>query len=536
MFRPFEDNVLPNQQQTLILKACLLDAPDEARVAYFEWRKQQNLDDLDNGSFRLIPLLWRRATALNWGSDEDEGRLRGIYRYQWLKHQLMQRGVELIVKEFNDHDIRVVLLKGAALSRSIYSDPVCRPSFDIDILVPREHLRKAISILEGKGWRTLQTRMENALQYLHAIGFQSPEKIDLDLHWHVLESRATDQVTESFLERTVSIECFDTQLETLAIEDHLVHVCSHGAVFSPCPQIRWLADVDRIVRLQGNDLDWERVYSMAEKTGTILPLLRTCEWLTREVKTPIPQSILDRLSDARVPTTDSVLFFVSAIKTPGISKFRHRLPVDLLHFLRKQPFNFSRRWFSELQGHLYASNNFLHSPKELFKNWLRIESIKLMHNLLGCLPLWSSDSPNWRNNRDSISRTKESDLHGFHLLECDLKNRLLRWTGPVAGMRLGELRNDVILEIETANCRPDLSNGTNVTFFLNEATLPVDLTSIDAAGVISVHLALPYRPEEGETWVKWKVDTWADASQDPRELGIPVYAIRLTQPEKAEPV
>ncbi len=526
MIHPFHRNVLPTEQQTLLLKACLLKDPASADLARRQWRERTDFDALDHGSFRLLPLLWKRSTSLGWDLGKDEGRIRGIYRYSWSKYQLLNRTASKIIQKLTDAGITVTVLKGTALSHLVYDDPVCRPCNDLDILVPDDKIREAVSLLESEQWTTLQTRLEAALQSLHAIGFRSPDRIELDLHRHVLESKATSALTGDMVTRRQAFKPFGPKTLTLGFEDHFIHTCAHGAVYSPWPQIRWLADTDRILRHCGSGFDWDLAISTAEAAECIKPFRETVSWLRHELEHPVPAAAIRRM-DAIVPTvSDRLLFRVNSMKTPENSKFRHRLAPMVLHYHRQSPFRFSREWAGGLKRHLIAANNFNRSAKDLFRTWLHLILLKVRNIQFGYFPLWMSGIKNWSIHRDSISRRKESELFGFHLLECDSEKRLLRWSGPKAGLVLRDFGSDFVLRIQTLNCRPGLVHDTPVGFTVNGIELPDHAITMGEDGIISVQIKRPYRPETGDTWLTWKTAAWELAVNDPRELGIPVYSIR----------
>jgi hypothetical protein len=293
MNRPFHDSFLPSSEQALLLKACLIADPGSAATALQRWIEQLEIDEMDPGSFQLVPLLWKRATAMRWRLGELTGRLRGIYRYSWLKHQIQLRGITRVLHALDDGGVRVVLLHGTALSQMVYEEPVCRPSAIVSVLVPHEQAERAIALLEQKGWTTSQKNMAYALRWFHGAFFSSPEGLVLELHWQVVKSMPTRSLTEEFLSRSHLISCYEGRFETLGFEDHIVHVCASGAGYTNWPRINWLADMDRAIRHGGHLLDWARIRMTAEKAGAGLPLLRAFEWLHREVETPIPEQVLE---------------------------------------------------------------------------------------------------------------------------------------------------------------------------------------------------------------------------------------------------
>ncbi|MDF1824745.1 MAG: nucleotidyltransferase family protein [Verrucomicrobiales bacterium] len=526
MTHPFYRNVLPNAQQTLLLKACLLEDLGSSALALEKWLGSSDIDALDYGSFRLLPMLWKRSAEAGWDLGKEEGRIRGIYRYSWSKYQILNRFAVRTISRFNEAQISVTLLKGFALSRLVYDDPVCRPFGDIDLFVSAVDYEGAINLLKSERWTTLQIRLDTAQKSLHAIGFHSPDDIDLDLHRHILESFASDDITASMISRQRKFDGAEANELTLCFEDHFVHACAHGAVYSPWPQIRWLADTSQILRHCRSDFDWDLAISTAEAAHCMLPFQESVLWLRNELEHPIPEVALEQIATKAPSLSDKLLFRVASLKTPEASKFRHRVAVDILHFHRQSPFRFSRQWITGLKCHLIATNNFDCPAKDLFRRWIYLLILKFRNLQFGYLPLWASGMKNWSIHRDSISRKKESEIFGFHLLECDSENRLLRWSSLESGLFLRDLRADFVVSFDTLNCRPELIHETDVTFSLNGVDFPPDAVEMSADGVLSIQVKRPYRPEGGDAWLIWRTSSWKMADSDPRELGVPVYSIR----------
>ncbi len=71
--------------QYLLLTASLREN-DAALNAWHEWRSIVDLQTVDRGSTRLLPLLWHNLVAM--GVDDPlMPRLRGIYRHTWFSNQ-----------------------------------------------------------------------------------------------------------------------------------------------------------------------------------------------------------------------------------------------------------------------------------------------------------------------------------------------------------------------------------------------------------------------------------------------------------------
>ena len=84
--------MFPTREQELLLRAALLQG-EPALQAWQDCKAQVNLEqELDMGSYRLMPLLYRNLRTL--GVDDPlMGKLRGIYGREWYKNQMLFRAM-----------------------------------------------------------------------------------------------------------------------------------------------------------------------------------------------------------------------------------------------------------------------------------------------------------------------------------------------------------------------------------------------------------------------------------------------------------
>ncbi len=224
--------------------------------------------------------------------------------------------------------------------------------------------------------------------------------------------------------------------------------------------------------------------------------------------------------------SERLLFFLTSLESPKHPKFRHRILADILHFHRQDAFRFSSNWFVGLKRYLVSVNNFDRSARDILRSWYYTALLKFRNLQYGYFPLLVSGLKNWKIHRDSISRIKQSELFGFHLIECDAEKRLLRWSASKAGLFIRDQHCDFVLQIETLNCRPGLFRDHRVEFSLNGIELPRRAITMGDDGIILIEVRRPFRPETGDCWLIWKVPRWEIPDEDPRALGIPVYAVR----------
>ncbi len=83
--------------------------------------------------------------------------------------------------------IRAATLKGPALSESLYGDPGCRPSGDIDLLVDRERLTQAVTVVRELGYVAPGDHLEDdGLPLLHfTLIHERGQLPPIELHWRI---------------------------------------------------------------------------------------------------------------------------------------------------------------------------------------------------------------------------------------------------------------------------------------------------------------------------------------------------------------
>jgi len=80
-----EGDCWPTREQELLLRAALLQGND-AINAWHEWKSSVDIEQLDQGSYRLLPLLYR-SLHIDGVEDPLMNKLKGVYRMTWYKNQ-----------------------------------------------------------------------------------------------------------------------------------------------------------------------------------------------------------------------------------------------------------------------------------------------------------------------------------------------------------------------------------------------------------------------------------------------------------------
>ncbi len=138
------------------------------------------------GEHRLAPLLYRRTREADVALPDDVRRaLAAAYARQ--KAIAAAQGATLaeLGAQLASAGIEVVVLKGGALARQVYSDPALRPMEDLDLLVAPEHGEAACEVLRACGFNAPppHTRYDR-LQHHFPIAHRTRDGITVSVEMH----------------------------------------------------------------------------------------------------------------------------------------------------------------------------------------------------------------------------------------------------------------------------------------------------------------------------------------------------------------
>jgi hypothetical protein len=283
----------PTAEQLLVLHAALDPAP-AAAAAWQRWRAAVEFDDVDHGSTRLLPLVYRNLGAGAFDA-EVAGRLKGLYRRSWSHNQLIFKRAAEAIAVLGGAGIETLVTKGASLALLSYGDVGVRPMDDVDVLVPLERTTEAIETLSGAGWSPEHDDPTAWTEVHHSLGFAGPDGGNVDLHWFSLWQPAAD--TELW-RASVPLELAGAATRAPCAADQLLLACVHGTPWSPLPPFRWIADAVSVIRAAGDQLDWGRLVTEAERRRVTVAVAAALGYLGEEFGVVVPEAVLSGLRTA----------------------------------------------------------------------------------------------------------------------------------------------------------------------------------------------------------------------------------------------
>lgn len=226
-----------------------------------------------------------------------------------IRNLRMMHLLERIAGKFNEIEIPLMVLKGAALNLTVYDGPEQRPMADLDLMVRVEDLEGACTALENLGGLRSPTqfredffpRFHYELEY--NVGTIYPVKIDLHvrpfrpLRYSQLVPRA------AFWERAKAVRIGLATILIPSVEDMLIHLTTHAAIHGPLRPM-WLADIRLWIVVHQTRLDWARFLTTVQEWRLALPVRKALNDAEREFGPLCPPFVSERLAEMRVNWRD----------------------------------------------------------------------------------------------------------------------------------------------------------------------------------------------------------------------------------------
>jgi hypothetical protein len=361
------------------LQALLLDAAfgNRARAerAFDDWAAVTGFDDVDTGSFRLLPLVGHHLEQLGV-TNSWSAHLRGILRRSWYENQVMQHATLPAVDALLAAGVDVVVFKGGSLSILAYDNPGVRPMQDLDVLVPEARAADALGVLLAAGWEPDESRLPDPsaslppqfLRFRHSVPLRGPAGFEVDLHWHATYVSCWPGADAALWETTRPLTLQGRCVRALAPEDELIVTCVHGLGWNQVAPIRWIADA--LTLMHRAPIDWDAVTARASAQRVEPLLALTFELLRTRFDAPVPVAVVTSLRDRR-PGYFERHWLDSVIAAHG----RRHLAARYGEYLRSaQGDSGLRRWVGGLPQHLVYLFD-CHSATELpAETWRRVTS------------------------------------------------------------------------------------------------------------------------------------------------------------------
>jgi len=259
-----------------ILLACMETPPfDQAKLDHLtqiltgEWQEVARLA----GMHGVAPLLYHRLKEhLSSLPGEVAASLKDAYLDNISKNIRLYHELARILRVFQEANIPVIVLKGAALAETVYSNIGLRTIGDVDLLVRKEDIPNADRVLRSMGCKA-QGQSRVILKGFHHFHYTTPKTLlSLEIHWDLVNADIAFHIDlEGIWSRAESAGVAREKCLILSSEDLLLHLCLHTGRHIQDMQVRMLVDIDEVIRTHPA-IDWDQVRTRAQQWGILRPV------------------------------------------------------------------------------------------------------------------------------------------------------------------------------------------------------------------------------------------------------------------------
>jgi len=233
-------------EEKLLLSLCRLEFSEEQKSEIRELMKEiKDWDyfvDLSN-KHGVIALCWYNLNETGYSKNvptRQLGILHSAYLKSLTRNTFIYKQLEEITSLAGKENIKIVLLKGVALEKTVYRNKGLRQMTDIDILVRQDQAGLLRRILLKNGFESAPLVSHFHEKIMPAYGKHLPEMykngIAVEIHFKLFEQKG-NSLTEEFLNKATrlsdnDINAFypDSQLLFLYLIKHLdTHEKNEGA-------------------------------------------------------------------------------------------------------------------------------------------------------------------------------------------------------------------------------------------------------------------------------------------------------------------
>lgn len=275
----------------------------------------------------IAPLLYNNLKDIQEGHlipREIMDQLRTAYHGNLARNMYLYAELKRILETFYDKGVKVIVLKGAALAKTVYGDIGLRQMSDVDLLVKKEDLPHAENIMSGLGYLFQGDRPPEWYRENHEhISYIHPEKnIPVEIHWHIARKtrlsriRIVDtDIIERWWEGAQNIEFPGSKALMLCPEDLILHLCLHffkhrftsqNERFTSKGALIQMCDIFQTLKHYRDEIDWVRLKGKAEQYG-IDSLIYTTLFIVREIRGEYDKVFHNALSRFRSEDLDQEL-------------------------------------------------------------------------------------------------------------------------------------------------------------------------------------------------------------------------------------
>jgi hypothetical protein len=224
-------------------------------------------------------------------------KLNRIYHNNIYRNIILSEELVKVLLLFSKAGIDVITLKGTVLAEQLYANLKSRSTTDIDILIHKEQLSQAASLLLESGY-TPSTLAEEIGHPFHRV-FYKQEKFPLmiELHWDLNDPRFIN-IPLSDIWRHAHLQVFQGgSTRVLSSEDNLIYLAI-GLFRDNIKKLKYYGDITALLKIYRDTLDWNYIVASAKSLGIETSLYYSLKWAQEFLDAPFPAPVIRTLRPA----------------------------------------------------------------------------------------------------------------------------------------------------------------------------------------------------------------------------------------------
>jgi Uncharacterised nucleotidyltransferase len=257
---------------------------------------------------RVSPLLYwnlKRADQTDVPSDMWE-RLYSEYISNTKQNMHMLHELAELQEAFDKESIAALPYKGLMIATSLYENLGQRRMWDIDILLHKEDVLRAVNLLQSNGYVPLKPingeqkklLLERDCEYCLC---SQKSGCTVELHWQILPPALGEVARSDYIwNHTIQTEMGGKVMNTLAPDMLALVVFLHAGVKHNWSELKWICDAARIIETGG--IDWEKILQWAAGMKSDRAILIGMHLASALLGASLPEAAKKRIEhDATIP-------------------------------------------------------------------------------------------------------------------------------------------------------------------------------------------------------------------------------------------
>jgi hypothetical protein len=274
--------------RNLLLK-CILTEGESSKEALAEWERSIVFDDLDIGSFKLLPAVYLKCLARGW-TGTYALRAKGAYRRTWAENQLLLSRLDSLLSRLTEAKISYVVADEALRLTQFYGDLGIYSLQELRLAAPYGEKGPIGEKLVEGGWETVG-------QDFGLTWCRNENAFNIRIYW------LDDAEFQSSVKGGGNILIQGTLRPILPLEEQLVSLCEREFIAFRELESRWQFVASEILNRGAPSVP--RLISTARRRGVSRQLADMFQTLKDELGVNIPDDLIVNLRNSSPNTLTS---------------------------------------------------------------------------------------------------------------------------------------------------------------------------------------------------------------------------------------